>query len=309
MKDQPLLSICIPTYKREYLIEQLVNGIYEQNCDNALFEICITDNSDTDETADLIKAKFSDRTNLHYKKVECEGFRNSVEALKSGNGLFLKLHNDYSMFHKGSLQRLIDSIDRVKADKPVMFYTLRGNSGNKVFESYDSFMNEINYLSTWSTSFSIWKEDFDRLMNEGLECNYMYPHTSLLFAETWKKQFIVDEYVYFYNVQPKKKGGYKGKSGYNLLDNFVRIFLTMVNTDLVSHNYISNNTYRKIENNILRFCAKNDVNLNGREGFTYQFDNSKDIITKQCGTKGYVWFCLYKVIYRMRKIVKPNDIS
>ena len=26
MENQPILSICIPTYKREYLIEKLING-------------------------------------------------------------------------------------------------------------------------------------------------------------------------------------------------------------------------------------------------------------------------------------------
>lgn len=309
MSTQPLISICIPTYKREYLIEKLINGIYAQNCDNKLFEICITDNSDTNETLDLINDKFSNIDNLHYKKVECEGFRNSVEALKFGNGLFLKLHNDYSMFYEGSLQKLIDSVKRYQKEKPILFYTLRGKEKEQKFNDFNEFMNNINYLSTWSTSFSIWKEDFDKLMNENIDCNYMYPHTSLLFAEHWKKQFVVDEYCYFYNEQPKKKGGYKGKSGYNLIDNFVRIYLTMVNEDLLNKKYIKNNTYKKIETNILRFCAKNYVNLNNRKGFTYSFENRRKIIMKRCGISGYIQFCLYTLIYRIRKIFKQNDIS
>ena len=36
MENQPILSICIPTYKREYLIEKLINGIYAQNCDRSM---------------------------------------------------------------------------------------------------------------------------------------------------------------------------------------------------------------------------------------------------------------------------------
>jgi len=309
MSIQPLVSICIPTYKREYLIEKLINGIYAQNCDNNLFEVCITDNSDTDETLNLISDKFSHIENLHYKKVKCEGFRNSIEALKASNGLFLKLHNDYSMFYEGSLQKLIDSVEKYKENKPVLFYTLRGKEEKQIFNDFNEFMKNINYLSTWSTSFAIWKEDFDKLMKKDIECNYMYPHTSLLFAEYWKKEFVVDEYCYFYNEQPKKKGGYKGKSGYNLIDNFVRIYLTMVNVDLLDQHYIQGDTYRKIESNILRFCAKNYVNLNNRKGFTYSFENRKEIITNRCGTSGYIQFCIYVLIYRIRKIFKPNDIS
>ncbi len=309
MKSRPLISICVPTYKREYIIDQLIQSILAQKCDPAQYDICITDNSDTDETADLIAQKYSKLDNLHYKKVQCEGFRNSEEALKLGDGYFLKLHNDYSMFHEGSLQKLIDDVKEYSEEKPVLFYTLRNKDRKTEFDTFDDFMNEVNYLSTWSTSFSIWKEDFDYIMNLGIDCNYMYPHTSLLFAETWKKKFVVDDYCYFYNVQPKNKGGYKGKKGYNLIDNFVRIYLGMVGKDLVEKNAISKNTYNRIERNILRFCAKNYVNLNNRPGYTYQFDNRKEIITKQCGASGYMLFCAFVAVYRIRSLLKPNDIS
>ena len=83
----------------------------------------------------------------------------------------------------------------------------------------------------------------------------------------------------------------------------------MVNVDLLDQHYIQSDTYRKIESNILRFCAKNYVNLNNRKGFTYSFENRKEIITNRCGTSGYIQFCIYVLIYRIRKIFKPNDIS
>lgn len=308
MVNQPILSICIPTYKREYLIEKLLTGIYSQNCDCSLFEVCITDNSETDETQDLIQEKFAGISNLHYKKVECEGYRNSIEALKLGNGKFLKLHNDYTMFNDGCLQKLIDSIVAQEKDRPVVFYTLRGKKETRLYKLFDEFMYDINYLSTWSSSFSIWKDDFDRLMRESIDCNYMFPHTSLLFAESWKKCFLVDEYGYYYNDQPKKKGGIKGKSGYNLVDNFVRIYLGMVNDDLVSKKIISPKTYTRIETNILRFCAKSYVAYNNRPGYTYSFDDKKGIITEQCGARAYVLYCIFELIYRAKSLVRPEGI-
>lgn len=309
MVNQPVLSICIPTYKREYLIEKLIRGIYAQNCDSSLFEVCITDNSETDETQNLIQNKFSGIKNLHYKKVKCEGYMNSIEALKFGNGQFLKLHNDYTMFNDGCLQKIIDGVVALRKDKPVVFYTLRGKDEVRAFHNFDEFMYDINYLSTWSSSFSIWKEDFDMLMKMGIDCNNMYPHTSLLFAESWKNNFLVDEYGYFYNEQPKKKGGIKGKSGYNLIDNFVRIYLSMVNNDLISKKLISHKTYARIEINILRFCANSYVRYNNRSGYTYSFDDKKNIITKQCGTRAYLQYYFFELIYRVRKQIKPNDIS
>lgn len=309
MINQPLLSICIPTYKREYLIEKLIKSIYAQKCDYSLFEVCITDNSETDETQSLIREKFSDIENLHYKKVECEGYRNSIEALRFGNGQFLKLLNDYTMVQEGCLQKLIDNIAAQVQTKPVIFYTLRDKEKIRAYWNFNEFMYDINYLSTWSSSFSIWKEDFDKLMGSGIACNYMYPHTSLLFAESWKQSFLVDENGYFYNDQPKKKGEIKGKSGYNLVDNFVRIYLGMVNHDLVNKKLITNKTYSRIESNILRFCAKSYVSFNNRPGYTYSFDCKKDIIMRQCGSKAYLLFCVFEAIYRVKKLIKSDNIG
>lgn len=296
MFKQPVLSICIPTYKREYLIDELIKGIYSQNCDNKLFELCITDNSETDETQNLIESKYTNIENLHYKKVTCKGFLNSIEALKAGNGLLLKLHNDYSLFKEGSLQKLIDGVQKYRNDRPVIFYSLRGKKDVETFVEFNRFMNKINYLSTWSTSFSIWKRDFDMLINEKIEFNYMYPHTSLLFGESKKTGYVVDDYSYFVNVEPQKKGGY------NLVDNFVRIFLGMVKTDLLDKKLITNGTYRKIVLNILRFCATCFVNVKNKKDYTYSFDNKRRIITDQCGLKGYLQFEFFVLGYKIQNL-------
>ena len=298
MNTQPLLSICIPTFKREYLIDQLLQTIYSQGCDNSLFEVCITDNSETDETKDLIIGKYSDYENLHYKKVYCKGFLNSTEALKFGNGKFIKLHNDYSMFKEGSLQKLIDQVRDNQAEKPLIFYTLRGAKDTQSFTTFDSFMASINYLSTWSTSFAIWKEDLDKILSTDIEPNYMYPHTSILFKEYYKTSFLVDDNVYFENVENKKKGGY------NLVDNFVRIYLDMVKTDLLNEGHITSKTYDLIEKRILRFVASCYVNLKDKPNYSFKFDNMKEIVTDQCGADKNKTLKFYISVYKVLKVLK-----
>ena len=298
MKKQPLLSICIPTYKREYLVDQLLQTIYAQNCDRNLFEVCITDNSDTDETKDLIESKYQGYENLYYKKVLCKGFMNSTEALKYGHGLFIKLQNDYSMFREGSLQKLIDQVRTNLEERPLIFYSLRGKENDQNYSDFDSFMRAINYLSTWSTSFAIWKEDLDRILATDIEPNYMYPHTTIMFHEHYKKSFLVDDYVYFENIEPKKKGGY------NLVDNFVRIYLTMVKEDLLDKEHITQKTYDVIEGRIIRFVASCYVNLKDKPGYTFKFDNMKKLIIDKCGAVNYRLLWLYVTAYRAVNLVK-----
>ena len=194
MEKQPILSICIPTFKREYIIDKLIEGILVQNCDESLYEICITDNSETDETKELIERKYASIRNLHYKKL------------------------------------------------------------NKDAE---------------------YKE----------------------FKENNKTGYLVDDTVYFENIIPKKKGGY------NLIDNFVRIYLTMVNEDLLKPKIISASTYRRIEFHILRFCAANYVNTKTINGYSFTFDDSKGLITNQCGWKGYLVYRLFIPIYILRHYI------
>lgn len=300
-KIQPLLSICIPTCLRPEILRQTLAAIYNEVIDHSLFEVCITDNSETNETEDLLLSEFSDIDNLHYKHVQVKGFLNSIEALKLGNGKFLKLHNDYSVFKKGTLNRMVSLIKKEDNEKSLIFFSmgmLNNKSDVMAFNDFDSFMFNISYFSTWSSGFAIWKDDFIQLLGDNIDINYMYPHTSFLFNLTNKNKYIVDDFYYVDNVSLKKKGGY------NLVDNFVRIYLTMVD-ELKTNGFISAKTYSKIVNNIMRFCAYwyNNVKIHG-DIYTFTFDNYSNIIKDKCGTWSLLKFEVWKRYFDIRSLAK-----
>ncbi|MCQ2597746.1 MAG: glycosyltransferase family 2 protein [Treponema sp.] len=304
---EKLLSICIPTFKREYLIPELLDSIYSQNIDHTLFEVCISDNSETDETKNVIEQKFSNIDNLKYKKSTCKGFLNSIEALKLGSGSFLKLHNDYSIFKPGAIQRIISLIEKEKENKSEIFFSLQALPNKKEiseFADYNSFLENINFYSTWSSSFTIWKSDFDRILTANIEPNYMYPHTTLLFNCTDKNKYIVDNYAYVENKDPKKKGGY------NLIDNFVRIYLEMVKSDLLEKGVINKKTFFKVQNGIIKFCARWYSVVKHSENYTFSFENKEKIIRNECGKtalfKFYLFFLIYYPVHSVKKICGKN---
>ena len=63
----PLVSICIPTNNRPDIIRETILSIIEENVGNDLLNICITDNSPTNETKELIEKEFKDVTYIKYK--------------------------------------------------------------------------------------------------------------------------------------------------------------------------------------------------------------------------------------------------
>lgn len=294
-----ILSICIPTYKRAELMTEMLKSIYSQGVDENLFEVCVSDNSPTDELDGLVQ-KYSCHANFVYKKSDCKGFMNSIEALKLGSGKFLKLLNDYSIFRENALSDMIDFVKSLKEGESAVTFGMGSvNNTDKVasYKSFNDFMYAVNKTVTWSTAFAIWKSDFDRII-EAAEPNYMYPHTTLLFMLTDKKEYIVNNHIYVANKEPKKKGGY------NLTDNFIRIFLSMVKEMLLSKKVITDETYFKIEERMLDFVAYWYFIATNDERYTFSFDDTEQIIMDVCGEKALKLYKRYFKKYKIKQIFK-----
>lgn len=305
MKSKPLVSICIPTYKRPEIVKKTIKSILNSGVTSDILNICITDNSTTDETKSMIEEEFLSYGMVNYKKTVCPGFMNSIEALKYGDGEFLKLHNDYSKFKHGELEKFVNVIKKYQKEKPVMFFSmgaLRKKHKIEEFRTFNDFMYDIHYYSTWSSAFGIWKDDFDYLLKQQIDMDKMFPHTSFLFMLTSAKNYIVDDSEYVDNLPLKKKGGY------NLPDNFIRLYLNMVKHILVNEE-ISDKTYAKIESGIIRFVAKwySEVNYN-KDIYSFSFDNDVKIIRDICGyeavNKYKAWKLCFDFKYRVKKLLK-----
>ena len=87
------LSICIPTYNRDKIIEKtltiLIEGIEKDI--NSSIEIIICDNASTDKTSDIIKAFTEKYTFVKYyrNKVNLGFDGNVVECIKNSNGEYI----------------------------------------------------------------------------------------------------------------------------------------------------------------------------------------------------------------------------
>lgn len=290
-----LLSICIPTYNRKDFIDRLLESIYSQNADESLYELCITDDSDGDETEKLIKEKYARYCNLRYQKVPNTGYMNLIKALQFGDAPLLKLHNDYSIFCKNSLNDLIEVIRNQKELDGVLFF--RGDGKNKSsdlkkFDNFNSFMREVGIASTWSTSFVIQKSDLDEYINSNQSFNSYFPHVSLLFSLTDRKSYTVDDKTYYENINLEKKGGY------NIPEVFFGDYLHMVYA-LRDKGYVTDDTVQYIKGDIINFASYWKARTKCYEGITYDFEGDKEIIIKECGKAKKIQ---YNLLYAMRVI-------
>lgn len=245
MNEKPYLSICIPTYNRLKILHETIESIYADLNSIAIddFEIVISDNEPNQSSKTILK-DFNYK-NLHYYSTDCIGFLNSINALKQGNGLYLKLHNNYTKLYPGSLKKMIKEIKENSTDKPVIFYSCGFAKSGKIenFNSFDTFMNQLSYFSSWSSGFGIWKEDLDKYSNFN-QINKYFPQTSLLLSQSKKSKYIINDKPLFNNQNVPKKGGY------NIFKVFSIDYISLIEQSYIN-NKITKKTFDKIKFDLL----------------------------------------------------------
>lgn len=221
---QPIISICIPCYKRVEYVRMTLNSIYFSNDNVNLdeFEVIISDNDPNHDVKNVIN-EFN-YPNLSYYPTICEGFMNSYHVLTYGRGKLLKLHNSQVLFRKGVLRLMLDEAKRYEEKKSLIFYTNGFLYKNKSVEysSFDLFFYALSYWPSWSNGFSIWKDDFERIGN--VEIDKLFPHTSVFVTQHYKDSYVINDLQWF------KTQRVKGRSGHNKFEAFTIHFPALVDT-------------------------------------------------------------------------------
>lgn len=242
---KPILSICIPTYNRLDILRNTISSIYSDLDGVSLddFEVVVSDNSKEHTTQPVI-GEFKYK-NLHYYPTECEGFRNSFFALSYGKGDYLKLNNNYTMFKKGTLRTMLAQIKSQYSTRSQIIYTngLRGFKKVMCYDNFDGYLAALSYFSSWSAGYGMWKEDFDAI-RDNVELDKYFPQTSLLFTQTHKQMYVLDDRQLFKDQHVSKKGGY------DIFKVFSIDYLNLINNAVVERK-ISKDTFQIIKKELL----------------------------------------------------------
>lgn len=216
-----LLSLCLPTNGVVEWVFPVLDSIYCQDVSEDLYEVVVTDNGHNDEFKRLIKEYAAQHTNLAYHEVmDAPLFLSEPEAYKRAQGDFIKFVNHRTKLREGTLRKLIQFTQDNIHDKPIIYY---GNGAIDdidlccKYDDFDGFVRGLSNLSTWSTGMAIWKSDLDRLRGlESSDYNYLFPHTTILFAERHRGRYIIDNTQIFDEIPQGKKP----KGDYNLFHAF-----------------------------------------------------------------------------------------
>lgn len=103
------ISVCVPSYERAGMLEQLINSFLHQ--DYELKEIVICDDSKTNSVKEMISTKFDNIKNILYIKNEDNlGYsKNLLKCLESCNGEYILIMGDDDLFcSKSTLSKYVE---------------------------------------------------------------------------------------------------------------------------------------------------------------------------------------------------------
>lgn len=253
MKRMPILSLCMPTNGVIEWVFPVLDSIFVQNCDPNKFEVIITDNGNNLEFKERIKTYIRQYANIRYYETNALPFLNEIESYKRATGELIKFVNHRTKLVEGALEKLIHYAEDNVKDKPVTYFSngVIGIGKTKhIYNTFDEFVKNLSYWSSWSTGMTIWKNDFVKLPEDVGSFNELFPHTNVLFAERKKREYVIDNTKIF-DEMPQGK---KPKGTYDLFFAFGVEYPSII-LDLYKNNDISVHTYKSVLCDNLKFIA------------------------------------------------------
>lgn len=308
--NQPILSICIPTYNRAETLDKCIKSITDNDNFTNNIEIIISDNSTDDATMNVANKYANKYPNICYYKNESNvgGERNFILALKRGTGLFLKLHNDYSCFTETGLKTLVSIIEKYKEQKPVLFFRNRKKSALKFwkksigeieYKSFDKFVETVGWGMSWIGAYGFWNEDFNSWPDPEKRIDTQFMQVDWL-IRCYKKRhrIMLCNYYLTYRIPINGKQG-----DYNFFKvhtvNYFLQFQECVDEGLLSqHAFLT--LKRKVFRGLIPWIYKLNIKKDNR--YSYSSDGSIQLLWKEY--KKYPWTYIEIIRYIIRKIAK-----
>ena len=207
--NEPVLSLCLPTNGVIEWVFPVLDSIYNQNVDESLFEVIVTNNGENDNFHEMMLGYAQNHKNLIYKKTDAYMFYNQLEALKLATGQYLKLINHRATLTHGSIYEMIRIINENMELKPVMYFSNGVLLHDDTLENFDEFVYHLGKFASWTTGVGIWKQDYDHLP-EDIKIDKISPHSCILFANRDKNSYKIYNYIFCKEIvtDHSKKGTY-----------------------------------------------------------------------------------------------------
>ncbi len=305
-----LISICIPTYNRAIVIEQVLEGFINNSEFDDEVEIVISDNCSTDNTKDICEKYAAQYNNIKYfrneKNIEDSNFS---KVLDLGSGEYLKLLNDWCYMDVESLRYVKDTIRKnINSKRPIFFtnnwlYTDHCDTINYC-KNADEFMQVVSTYTTSNNIFGTWREHWLQLDNKTEFSHLKLPQVDWCYKIVTKFQGAI-----VYNKKILKEIKYTRSSfGYNWfqvhLDNYYIILDKYVKMGVLTSTAIKQDRHYLLQHFTKEICRA--LHLSSNRNWKYDTNNIWKYLWRYYKNDPYFYYFiitlpLQKYIQKYRK--------
>lgn len=268
------LSICIPTFNRcKYLLKLLSSITCQEEFLRGSVQICISNNSSTDETEAVAQTFVNKFPNLikYIRQERNIGGDNFQAVLSMADGEYLKINNDTLEHEEGSLSYLLREIKNNKEKFPMVF----SNNLDATVEGLDQFVRTISYNVTYIGGFGIWRKDLLEILGLKYVTAQLWQVEVIFHLVSSNRKAIISPLNHMNIATPDK-----AKGGYPFNKVFVDSYLMLLHSALMS-NAISNSTYQSERKKLLiDFCARWAGLSMAREGSDFKISDHFNYVLK-----------------------------
>lgn len=212
IREQPLLSICIPTYNRSAYLKDALQNIISDVAFDERVEIVISDNASTDDTSQVCNAYVSKYDNIFYYRNEHNvNDENFYLVLQRAKGRYIRLFNDTLRFKPNALSLMLSMIGVADDANPLFFFQNNNFHSNRSFHisNLQKFVDCTSFYITWIANFGIWKDMFQTIVDPNKYVSLQLVQVDWFLQLASKSNSINIHYMdLFDSVSPTKKGGY-----------------------------------------------------------------------------------------------------
>lgn len=280
MNQNPLLSICIPTYNRSEILDKTLNSLFSNpDFDKNKVEVIVSDNSSTDSTRYVVSKYplvryFCNEYNL--------ADTNFAKSLSYATGEYIKLFNDTLSFNEGMLRQMLLTIEKNKNNNLNLFFyqnMFKNSNCIKVVNSISGFLNEVSFHTTWIINFGIWRNDFSFIEKKNRFTDLHLVQVDWTYQLIGIKKRTLVCYDNYYSIAPVSK-----KGGYNIFQVFVTNYLFILREFKLNKYSLEIEKYRLYRYFIIYWLKSLMIDEND---FNFDLKNTYKIIFKN------YWYTLY----------------
>lgn len=206
--EKPLLSFCIPTYKRAECVKRAVMSILEINSQH--IEVVVVDNNSQDNTEQIINSLNDDRVSYYKNQNNMGGVRNLVRTIQLAKGKWVFTLSDEDIVVKDTIDWIIKDLSMGKhSDTAVLFGNITKTNGSYkskykyedvTFSKGDDAIYNVGFSHQYLSGILINKSCINNHEIEGINSEFdgMYPHVIILTraclngdVKTMNRDFII----------------------------------------------------------------------------------------------------------------------